>query len=170
MTPARAAAQAAARRAAAPQAEADMSRALTNTPEYWSDRICAAWQKAVASIIETGQLLLNAKAAGQNEAELKLPFSPQTARKLMAIARHPVICAHVRNLPASWGTLYELTKLPAETLEAKIKDGTITPALERKDVARIGDPKPDPPSLPDIETMRLDAIQAELHATAAGPH
>jgi hypothetical protein len=129
-------------------------RAFPNTPEYWSGRVCAAWQKAVASIIETGQLLLDAKAAGQNESELKLPFSPPTARKLMAIARHPVICAHVHDLPPSWGTLYELTKLPAETLEAKIRDGTITPDLERKEVARMGAPKIGSNSLPDIETTR----------------
>jgi hypothetical protein len=30
-------------------------------------------------------------------------------------------------LPPSWRTLYALTKLPPETLEAKIIDGTITP-------------------------------------------
>ena len=45
--------------------------------------------------------------------EADLPFSPQTARKLMAVANHPVLSnhAHVRVLPPSWGTLYELTKL-----------------------------------------------------------
>jgi hypothetical protein len=37
-----------------------------------------------------------------------------------------------------WGTLYALaTKLPAELLEAKIADGTITPEIERKDVALL---------------------------------
>jgi len=29
-------------------------------------------------------------------------------------------------------TLYELTRLPIETLEAKIADGTITPRIERR--------------------------------------
>jgi hypothetical protein len=40
-------------------------------------------------------------------------------------------CAH---LPASWGTLYELTKLDDATFEEKIADGTIRPDMERRDI------------------------------------
>src|SRR5205823_1182691 len=35
----------------------------------------------------------------------------------------------------SWRTLYELTRIDAEVLEAKIIDGTINPKMERKEVA-----------------------------------
>jgi hypothetical protein len=42
--------------------------------------------------------------------------------------------AHARLLPPSWMTLYELTKLPEETLRKKIDCGAITPKIERKDV------------------------------------
>ncbi len=57
---------------------------------------------------------------------------------LMDIAEHPALSnrAHVHVLPASWGTLYELTKLPPETLEAKIEEGAITPKTERKAAVR----------------------------------
>jgi hypothetical protein len=65
-----------------------------------------------------GRLLIQAKAAlphGEFGAmcERELPFSTQTAQKLMAISGDARIAnpAHVRLLPSSWGTLYELTKL-----------------------------------------------------------
>lgn len=42
----------------------------------------------------------------------KLPFGPDAARKLMAVANHRLLSKreHVPVLPPSWGTLYELTK------------------------------------------------------------
>jgi hypothetical protein len=41
-----------------------------------------------------------------------------------------------KHLPPSWTTLYELTKLDDDTLERKLRDGTIYPGMRRKDVAR----------------------------------
>src|SRR5690242_5039350 len=60
---------------------------------------------------------------------------PRTARRLMAVAQHPVIAkgTHASVLPPSWTTLYELTRLPEETLEAKIAEGVIHAGIERKD-------------------------------------
>jgi hypothetical protein len=42
-----------------------------------------------------------------------LPFTDRTAQRLMAVAADQRISngAHVSDLPTSWGTLYELTKL-----------------------------------------------------------
>jgi hypothetical protein len=59
----------------------------------WTSRIAAAWQKGVEAILETGRLLIEAKAAlrhGEFKSmiQLKLPFNPGTAQRLMAIARH----------------------------------------------------------------------------------
>jgi len=112
--------------------------------QEWADRIGAAWRQMVGAIIETGRLLIEAKAAlphGQFESmvQLKLPFTPTTARRLMRIADNPVLSnrAHMHVLPPSWGTLYELTKLPTETLRAKIEDGSVTAKLERKGAARL---------------------------------
>ena len=144
--------------------------------QQWADRISAAWQKAVEAIVETGRLLIEAKQElrhGQFESmvQLKLPFTPSTARRLMAIAQHPVISnrAHVHVLPPSWGTLYELTKLDAPTLQARIRDGTITPKIERRDVAKLrgggareltvdGQPVDSKPSL----AAQLKAVQEEI--------
>lgn len=131
-------------------------------PEYWVKRITAAWQNAVNSIIETGRMLIEAKDHLRDESFHamiigRLPFTPRTAQRLMKIAGHPVLsdATHVSRLPPSWGTLYELTKLPSTILKAGLMDGTITPELERKDVAKLkpksvptddDDPKPDDPT------------------------
>jgi hypothetical protein len=100
----------------------------------WADKISGSWQKLAESIIETGQLLIEAQAnltRDSFEAMLKqgLPMDYTTATRLMAIARHPVLSkvAHVQLLPPHWGTLYELTKVDRDVLEAKIKDGTSRP-------------------------------------------
>lgn len=108
----------------------------------WRERIQAAWQKSVAAIIETGRLLSEAKAAlphGEFTAMIAtdLPFNRKTAHKLMAIAADDRIVSHGRQLPAAWTTLYELTRLPDKTFDAKLKDGTINPRMERKHVAAL---------------------------------
>jgi hypothetical protein len=131
--------------------------------ERWVGKIKTAWQKSVAAIIETGQVLIEAKAAlphGAFEAmvRLKLPFDASTARRLMMIANHPIISdrAHVHALPSAWGTLYELTKVDDAELAARIDDGTINPKMQRKNVAELRGierkptpkPKADKPTVP----------------------
>jgi len=121
-------------------------------------RITEAWQKQVPAIIETGQILIEEKEKldhGQFTImiERRLPFGRQTAFRLMAIAEHPILAkrqhtatlpdsgpanvTHVQLLPASWGTLYELTKVDHEVLEEKIKDGTVNRRMERKDAEAL---------------------------------
>jgi hypothetical protein len=114
------------------------------TRQDYAEEISRTWQRAVASIIETGLLIVEAKgnlAHGEFIAmiETDLPFRPRTAQRLMGIAKHPVIsnATHVSLLPPSWGTLYELTQLPDETLEIRIADGTINPGMERKDALAL---------------------------------
>ena len=113
----------------------------TASRKKWVDRISSAWREQVPSIFETGNLLEAAKAElAHGEwlvlAKEELPFSHQTANKLMAIADSDVLrnYAHGRNLPAAWTTLYELTKLTEEQFDAGIKSGAINPKMERKDV------------------------------------
>ena len=144
--------------------------------QQWGDRISAAWQKAVEAIVETGQLLIDAKADlkhGTFEAMVRcrLPFTPSTARRLMAIAEHPIISnrAHAHVLPPSWGTLYELTKLPSPLLAARIKDRSITPGLERKDVPKLRDEEPphltvngQPVGRPPTRSQKLAQANAQL--------
>jgi len=129
-------------------APARTGQAGTNTPlsnhrdwQFHAERINAAWGKQVASIIETGRYLIEAydemeRASFEAMVQQKLAFGPSTARKLIVIAHHSILCAHVHKLPPSWGTLYELTKLPIEVLREKLKNGDISPKLERREVAR----------------------------------
>jgi hypothetical protein len=69
----------------------------------------------------------------------RLPFTPRTAQMLMEIARHPITSnpKHVSLLPASWGTLYQITRLPLRLVEECIEDGRINPKTERKDITAL---------------------------------
>ena len=118
-----------------------MTAALAIATEGWRDRICAAWQASTAAIIETGRLLITAKAQLAHGdflamVENDLPFRPRSAQMLMAVAQDARLTntKHVSLLPPSWGTLYELTKLPDDVFDAKLADGTINPEMQRKDV------------------------------------
>ena len=109
---------------------------------YWSGVICEAWAKSTAGIIETGRHLLQAREELDRDVfdAMRLPFrSKRTRERLMAIARHPVLSSatHVSFLPPSWGTLYELSRLPAEVLLARIEDGSIHPDMARKDAIAL---------------------------------
>jgi hypothetical protein len=118
--------------------------ALEQDAAAWALRITTRWRTSIESIIETGQLLIDSKLSlehGQFEAmiEVQLPFSSSTARRLMAIASDKRISdrAHVNVLPASWGTLYELTKLSDEEFEGAIEKKIIRPDMERAEVALL---------------------------------
>jgi DUF3102 family protein len=122
--------------------------------QTWAARITERWRASVESIIETGRLLAQAKATlphGEFGAmcESQLPFGARTAQRLIAIAQDNrlsnINSAHVSLLPASWSTLYELTKLSDDEFEAAIKDRKIHEGLEHKEVAHIRAPaEPDP--------------------------
>ena len=107
----------------------------------WADRITVAWNKARDGVFEVGRLLIDAKAALPHGKftrmiENALPFSAGTAQRLMKIASDPRLAnpAHVPHLPASWGTLHELTKLKGSTFADAIERGVIRPDMERQDV------------------------------------
>ncbi len=111
------------------------------TPDQWAAEISACWRQSVEAIIQTGRLIAAAKEAlphGEFTAmiESQLPFTARTAQRLMAIGTDARLTnpTHVSLLPPSWGTLYELTTLDDEQLEAKFADGTIRPDMERREV------------------------------------
>ena len=100
----------------------------------WPSRISARWQQSVEAVLDVGQMLLDAKAElehGSFEAMVEddLPFGSRTARMLMSIASHPVLSnrKHVSVLPASWGTLYDLSRLPDAKLSRAIGSSTPMP-------------------------------------------
>src|SRR5262245_765599 len=118
------------------------------TRQDYATAISTAWHKAAESIIETGRLLIAAKASLDHGEWLPmirndLPFSEDIAQRLMTVAKNPILSntEHVRYLPPHWATLHALAKLPDNTLLAKMQDGSITPNLERREVAEWYVPK-----------------------------
>jgi hypothetical protein len=115
------------------------------TVEEWADQINRQIAKTVAATVNVGRLLAAAKeelghgAWGRMFSEGLVSFTQNTAGRLMAIAEHPVIAnsAHVQNLPPSWGTLYQLTKIPNESLQAAIGDGRVTSATSRSQATSL---------------------------------
>jgi len=107
----------------------------------WVGRINAAWRQSVADIIETGKLIAAAKRAlpGEFEAmiERDLCFGARTARRLMAIANDTRLRTHGSALPASWRTLYELSRLGDDEFDAAVAAGAINAEMQRKDVAQF---------------------------------
>lgn len=65
-----------------------------------------------------------------------LPFGERTAERLIKIAEHPILSnpTHVSKLPPSWGTLYEMTRLPDRELEEMLAEGKINCDTERKEI------------------------------------
>jgi N6-adenosine-specific RNA methylase IME4 len=110
----------------------------------WAVRIMDAWRQSVTAIIETGRLIAEAKAALPHGAFLllvdeDLPFGRRTAQRLMAIAADTRLqnATHVSHLPASWGALYELTRLDDDHFETALADGTINPEMERGAISTV---------------------------------
>ena len=108
--------------------------------KYFDEKLSELREKDVEAIIARGRLMIEAHDElehGSYEATVKRHFNLSYARKLRIIAAHLVVSnrAHVHALPPSVFTLYELTKLPAELLRAKLSDGSINPRTGRKDVA-----------------------------------
>lgn len=103
--------------------------------EQWAGKITQAWRETVDGIFRVGDLLIAAKADPTCRFdELDLPFELRTAQRLIVIAKDQRLRAatHV-SLPASWGTLYELTRLDDQQLDDHADE--ITPDLERGTVS-----------------------------------
>jgi hypothetical protein len=118
---------------------------------FHANRIKASWQKAVSSIIETGQFLLDAKKLMSGTGKWSklfdkklggLPFSTDTAQKLMKVARHQYLnkTEHARFLPPSWFTLSILSDASEKQVKQWITDGKITPNTQRKDAEKLVNP------------------------------
>lgn len=126
-------------------AAAPMPAVLSDDPDAWALLINGAFRRSYDSIIEAGKLLIAAKeklgprGTWLEMVETKLDFSPDTAQRLMSIARDERLTntAHVRFLPRSYSTLHELTKLSDEEFARGIEQNIIRPDMERKDVEII---------------------------------
>jgi hypothetical protein len=141
--------------------------------------INGTWGKHAADFIAVGRYLREAKdELTRDEFEalirLRLAFDGSTARKLMRCAAKAILCAHVHELPPCWGTIYELSKLADEILEAGFANGLIHPGLQRRDIRSkvLGLPpreqkppkeqKPPPSTPPDLTPSQLRAQLEKL--------
>lgn len=117
-------------------------------PEYWAERIRKKLGESAQNVIDAGRLLIEAKAkVGHGNFERMfsdhddpvsdpLPFGVRTSQRLMAIADDKCWLSkatHASLLPASWMTLYELSRLPEDLAAVAIEDGRINPAMERRE-------------------------------------
>ena len=114
------------------------SPACPLTEEQWAEQIRPNLELGAVSYISAGRKLIQAKktlksngGSFTNLVTVRLGWDLDTAERWMEIARNPVLAdsATLRNLPTSWTTLYQLSRLPAKTLEKYIQDGTVHPAL-----------------------------------------
>lgn len=116
----------------------------SKTADEWARIVRADLGQAVAGFVAAGRHLADAKKAiahGQWEAWCKeqVGISPATAVMLMALPRHEVIANpyHGKDLPPSWRTLYELSRLDAPLLVAAIEAGDVHAEMERKSAVGI---------------------------------
>lgn len=158
------------------QGETAIASALNGHPgteaRVWAARITECWRSSVQGIIRTGRLLIEAKADlphGEFGAmcDRDLPFSDSTAQRLMAIARDNRLSnpAHVQLLPASWGTLYELTKLSDEEFTSAVQQHVIRPDMLRGEAELI---RPLTRQESQAKEPEADAIEARSGFDAMG--
>lgn len=123
-------------------------RALAETDNPKLDKLVVqitdAWNRTVRTILETGRLLIEAKARvkhGEWEAFVakRLPFHIRTAEKLIRIAEHPILSnpTHESLLPRSYVTLYELATMRESDLQEAFEQNEIFPEMTRSDASRL---------------------------------
>jgi hypothetical protein len=139
------------------------SRKNSRSPEQWAELIRSRWQQNVKDIFETALMLETAREElGASEfrlmAEGELKFSKSMVSQLIAIADDDRLAdVHHGKLPASWRTLYELTRLTNEQFAAGLESGVIHSGMQRKDIAQLKPKKekPAPPPEPELKGRKL---------------
>lgn len=117
------------------------------TAEQWAEIIKEKWQDSVSGILEVGLLLHNAREE-LDTAEFwamtrdRLHFSQATVYQLIAVGTHVRFQDYnTLELPASWATLYGLTRLTDEQFQRGVDTGIIHAGMDRKDIAQLKPPK-----------------------------
>jgi hypothetical protein len=147
--------------------------------DEWARIITGDLTRAVEGIIAAGQNPVKARTQVPHGEWLPLlkrvGIGDRKAQRLMFIANNLRLAnpTRVSHLPPCWGTLYELTKLAPDVLEAKIIEGMITPEITRAEVARLKSrrrpkwptrvnakppPKFDPDPIDDKQLVRFEIL------------
>jgi hypothetical protein len=140
--------------------------------DYWAPRINAEWRKSVEGILNVGRELIAAKEACEHGEFLRLfkghdkavseplPFGERSAEMLIKIASNSVISnpKFTSDLPQSWYSLYELSRLDEQTLVAGIKCGEINSETTQSQAKSLHCDPIDQPDQPPHEEM-ADAVE-----------
>jgi len=139
-------------------------------PAAWAALTNLAWRQSVEGIFKTGRLIIEAVEKiphGQRMAYYDaLVFSQQTANRLASIAASNRLSnyAHGRNLPASWRTLYELSKLTDSEFAAFDEAGLVTPSVERKQIEAFKAAIKKAERIEDVQRQALEIATASPRA------
>lgn len=131
--------------------------------EKMKHNITASWRKAASSIIETAMLLLEAENTLCRADSISLTkyleknniLSGSVISKLRQIARNSVLTnpENVLMLPASYATLYEISKQDVDITARCIKECKISPATQLKDLQNI---------FPALKQIKIVSIKNEI--------
>lgn len=148
------------------------------TAETFAARINQHWRESVQGVVAVGAALIEARRELQHGEFGRLfdgmvPFTERTAQRLMAIARTPQLAnpTHASLLPQSWGTLYELSRLDDDAWALALKEGRITPDLQRKEIKAWLRKEPQPYSHESHRDIveDLDSLKEQYGTIYADP-
>jgi N6-adenosine-specific RNA methylase IME4 len=111
--------------------------------DLWADRVLASMRRTFTAALETGEILIRAKAAlphGQWLPMLaKAGLQPRQAQIWMEVARNPRFANASPDslLPPCLTTLYQIAKLPDDVFQRLLADGTIYPTVSRETIKAI---------------------------------
>jgi hypothetical protein len=123
--------------------------------DYWAKQINDDWAAAMQgwgdtlkAVHRTGLSLETAKAElshgeWMTMVESDLPFQQTKAQNLIAISKSGICQINTTgaNLPISWRTLYELSRVDENELEAAVKDGRVHIDMTRADAKKLATPE-----------------------------
>lgn len=147
---------------------------VVRSADEWAAVIKADLSSAVQGIVAAGQHLARAKADVRHGEWLpmlkQIGISQSAAKRLMSIAANPAISNRptLGDLPSSLVALAELSRLPADEIEAGIADGSITPDMTIANAKALVDPTPEPVAEPVPYAVAEAAAIAELDAADTG--
>lgn len=136
--------------------------------EEFAAEIRRAWSESQESFLLIGRYLLTAKSRLQHGDFMAmvasdLPFSHQTANKLMSVARF-VEAGEVPpdTLPSASETCYQITTLTVEERARALKEGVIRPTMRRQDILLFKRRVRAPSSETEPERRRLTTERDRL--------
>ena len=154
--------------------QCEAAAAPVRSADEWVDVIKADLGRAVEGIVAAGRHLVAAKDVvrhGEWVSMLKrIGISGAEASRLRSIANRLADLPSMEALPTSVSALYELSRLPADTINHGIETGDITPDMtirDAKDYRASFGSKPKPKPKPSKDSAATDLGYDEARAVTA---